>query len=268
MPNGEHVDPAGEPSPAPSPGTGQEGVTADSALPAPGVPRDPAAKDRVQGQAVQVTRIGASPRSDVVVGGLGVAGQHAELRRTRDGRCSIIDLGSEAGTYVNGTRVTRQDLNEGDVIRVVRTTFRLAGGELTAYVDDGTAAELLAGTVITRLERWLELEGVFEVPGVGHVELAGEIDWEPGGGTLYLRRLDDRRAWRIDVPVTARPATPEEDKTALQREQERADELQRRLDSREQDLATLRAELRGLAAEHPAVLPLLDRLGVRPESGA
>jgi hypothetical protein len=72
--------------------------------------------------------------------------------------------------------------------------------------------------VITRLERWLEQEGVFEA-GVGYVELAGELDWEPGGGTLYLRRVDDGKVWRVDVPVAVRPATPEEAKTALQREQ-------------------------------------------------
>jgi len=131
----------------------------------------------------------------------------------------------------------------------------------------GTDEELLAGTLITRLERWLELEGVFEVPGVGHVELAGEIDWEPGGGTLYLRRLDDGKVWRVDVPVAVRPATPEEAKTALQRERDRMAELRRQLDAREQRIAALHAELRVLAAGNPAVLPVLDRLGIRPEQG-
>jgi hypothetical protein len=64
---------------------------------------------------------------------------------------------------------------------------------------------------------------------------------------LYLRRVDDGKIWRVDVPVAVRAATPEEAKTALQREQDRA------------------AELRALAAGNPAVLPVLDRLGIRPE---
>jgi hypothetical protein len=70
--------------------------------------------------------------------------------------------------------------------------------------------ELLAGMLHARIERWLELEGVFTILGFGDVELAGELDWEPGAGPVYLRRLDDGQVWRADITVTARPATPGE----------------------------------------------------------
>ena len=216
----------------------------------------------------QVTRIGRRPGNDIVVQDLGVSKEHAQLRRTPPGRYSIIDLGSHGGTYVNGTRVRRQELSEGDIIAIGPATFRLAGGELIEYAGDGTDEELLAGMIVTRLERWLELEGVFEVPGAGHVELAGEIDWEPGSGTLYLRRLGDGRVWRVDVPVAVRPAMPEEAKTPLQRERDLAAELRRQLDAREHRIDSLQAELRVLAAGNPAVLPVLDRLGIRPEPEA
>jgi pSer/pThr/pTyr-binding forkhead associated (FHA) protein len=93
-----------------------------------------------------------------------VSKHHAELCRTPAGRCSIIDLGSHRGTYVNGTRISQQELNEGDVIAIGHATFRLASGELAEYADVGTDEDLLAGMLLTRLERWLELEGVFEVP--------------------------------------------------------------------------------------------------------
>ena len=235
MPPDQHVNPAEEPSSTPS-----------STQP-------------------QVTRIGRHPGNDIVIADLGVSKQHAELRRSPAGRYSIIDLGSHRGTYVNGTRVRQQELSEGDIITIGRATFRLVGGELTGYVDDEAHGELLAGMIITRLERWLELEGVFEVPGVGHVEVAGEIDWEPGSGTLYLRRVDDGKIWRVDVPVAARPATPDEAKTALQHAQDLAAELRGQLDAREQRLDSLQAGLRALAAGNPAVLPLLDQLGIRPE---
>lgn len=98
--------------------------------------------------------------------------------------------------------------------------------------------------------------------------LAGEIDWEPGSGTLYLRRLDDGKTWRVDVPVAVRTATTEEAKTARQRERDRAAELHSQLDAREHRIDSLQAELRALAAGNPAVLPVLDRLGIRPEPGA
>jgi hypothetical protein len=70
--------------------------------------------------------------------------------------------------------------------------------------------ELLAAALHARIERWLELEGIFTILGFGDVELASELDWEPGAGPLYLRRLDDRQVWRADITVTARPAAPGE----------------------------------------------------------
>jgi hypothetical protein len=127
--------------------------------------------------------------------------------------------------------------------------------------------ELLAGVLQLKIERWLELEGVFDVAGFGDVELAGELDWESGAGPVYLRRLDDRQVWRADIAITARPATPEEAKTALQREQDRTAELRGQLDARERRIDALQAELRALAAGNPAVLPALNRLGISPEQG-
>ena len=265
MPPDQHVNPAEEPSPTPSPSRPQAPATGGIRF-MPGVLREPTSRVRIQSQ---VMRIGRPPDNDIVISDLGVSKQHAELRRTPAGRYSIIDLGSHNGTYVNGTRVSQQELNEGDIIAIGHSAaFRLAGGELVEYAVDGSDGELLAGMIVTRLERWLELEGPFEVPGVGQVELAGEIGWEPGSGTLYLRRPGDGRVWRVDVPVTARPATPEETRTALQRERDLTAELRRQLDEREHRIDSLQAELRALAAGNPAVLPVLDRLGIRPDPEA
>jgi FHA domain len=264
MPSDQHVNPAEVPSPTYSPGRPEDPAADDTTF-APGVPRDPASRIRVQPPAM---RIGRRPDNDIVVADLGVSKQHAELRRTPDGRCSIIDLGSHGGTYVNGTRVSQQELSEGDVIAIGHATFRLSGGQLIEYADHEAVAELLAGMIVARLERWLEAEGDIEVTGVGRVELARDFDRQPGSGTLYLRRLGDGRAWRVDVPVAVRPATPEEANTALQRARDLAGELRRQLDAREHRIDSLQAELRALAARNPAVLPVLDRLGIRPEPEA
>ena len=118
-------------------------------------------------------------------------------------------------------------------------------------------AEMLAGVLLLRIERWLETEGVFDVAGVGDFELAAELDWESGAGPVYLRRLGDNQVWRADIAITARPATPEEAKTALQREQDTTAELRRQL-------GALQAGIRALAAEDPSVLPALGRHGISP----
>jgi hypothetical protein len=63
--------------------------------------------------------------------------------------------------------------------------------------------ELLVGALHARIERWLELEGVFTILGFGDVELAGELDWEPGAAPVYLRRLDDGQVWRSAVATAS-----------------------------------------------------------------
>ncbi len=100
----------------------------------PDQPVNPTARVYIQSP---VMRIGRRPDNDIIVPDPGVSKQHAELRRTPAGRYSIIDLGSHSGTYVNGTRVNQQELKEGDIIAIGHATFRLAGGELIEYVDDG-----------------------------------------------------------------------------------------------------------------------------------
>jgi pSer/pThr/pTyr-binding forkhead associated (FHA) protein len=136
MPPDQHVNPAEERS-LTSPPTRPEGPAADGTTFSPGVLREPAQRVRIQSQ---VIRIGRRPGNDIVIEDLGVSEHHAELRRTPAGRYSIIDLGSHNGTYVNGTRVSQQELNEGDIIAIGHATLRLAGGELVEYVDDGRSS--------------------------------------------------------------------------------------------------------------------------------
>ena len=58
-----------------------------------------------------------------------ISGQHCELTRTGK-RIEIVDLGSTNGTLVNGARlIGRTRLENGDLIRVGRTEFRVSFGE-------------------------------------------------------------------------------------------------------------------------------------------
>jgi ABC-type multidrug transport system ATPase subunit len=127
-------------SPAPFPDFGRRdnnyGAAPGDTTFLPGVMREPTSKVRIQSK---VMKIGRRPDNDIVVNDLGVSKQHAELRLSPTGRYQILDLGSHNGTFVNGNRVNEAELSENDIIAIGHATYRLVGGELIQYLDDGRA---------------------------------------------------------------------------------------------------------------------------------
>jgi ABC-type multidrug transport system ATPase subunit len=128
-------DPFADFARSPAPSAAPEVSSSDTTF-MPGVLREPTSKVRIQSK---VMTIGRRPDNDIVVHDLGVSKQHAELRVSPTGTYSIIDLGSHNGTFVNGSRVNQAQLKDDDIIAVGHATFRLVGGELIEYVDDGRA---------------------------------------------------------------------------------------------------------------------------------
>src|SRR6478672_7194466 len=110
----------------------------------PSVDRRPTSRMPLPAKAMRIGRI---PDDLVVLSDLNVSRHHAELRKSPTGSYEIIDLGSHNGTFVNGQRVTKQVLTEQDLVSIGSSTFRLTGGELRQFVDDGnitfTAQELV-----------------------------------------------------------------------------------------------------------------------------
>jgi ABC transport system ATP-binding/permease protein len=100
----------------------------------PSVDRRPTARMPLPAKAM---RIGRVPDNDVVLSDLNVSRHHAELRKSPTGSYEIVDLGSHNGTFVNGQRVTKQLLTEQDLVSIGSSTFRLTGGELRQFVDEG-----------------------------------------------------------------------------------------------------------------------------------
>ena len=71
-----------------------------------------------------MTRIGRSGSADVAFDDGSVSRRHAVVMTRMDGGAEISDDGSLNGTFVNGTRVQRHILAEGDEITIGRRTMR------------------------------------------------------------------------------------------------------------------------------------------------
>jgi ABC transport system ATP-binding/permease protein len=87
-----------------------------------------------------VLRIGRDPGSDVVVDDVLVSRRHAEIRPLGEGRYEVADLDSANGTFVNGRKVHRAELEQRDVVMVGRNAYQVIGEALEEYVDTGDVA--------------------------------------------------------------------------------------------------------------------------------
>lgn len=71
--------------------------------------------------------LGRSSECDVQLDGDGVSRRHAMLERRPDESIELVDLGSRNGTFVNGERIDRATVRDGDKIQVGWTVvFKLA----------------------------------------------------------------------------------------------------------------------------------------------
>jgi two-component system cell cycle response regulator len=70
----------------------------------------------------ELTIIGRGPKVAVRLNDEGVSREHCQLVREGD-KVVLVDLGSTNGTFCNGIRVDRRELNDGDKIMVGSTTI-------------------------------------------------------------------------------------------------------------------------------------------------
>ena len=179
----------------------------------------------------EVSTIGRDPACALRVDDPLVAGRHALVRCTHDGRYELVDLGSRRGTYVGERRVSSQVLRHGDEILVgpvrlrfeeaarpgrdeARATLRRssdvvahAAVELTAALEH--AADLpamMAALLRTALEVVGAERGAVLLIGEGearpYLQLARKRDGTPTDVTLSTTLLSEVVARRAGV-VTA-----------------------------------------------------------------
>jgi hypothetical protein len=82
----------------------------------------------LKGKSFDITGVGTytigRKECDVVLDDEKVSRKHASVVIIREGQYAVQDLASRNGTYVNGIRLTRRNVQHNDLIRVGSTTLR------------------------------------------------------------------------------------------------------------------------------------------------
>lgn len=100
--------------------------TTPFAAPHPGTHTDRPVRSRVR------ATVGRSSTNDIVLDDGLVSRVHAILVSTSAG-VEIRDINSRNGTFVNGSRVGRALLRNGDIVTIGNTAFAVSGTELVPY---------------------------------------------------------------------------------------------------------------------------------------
>jgi len=104
--------------------------------------------------------IGRATDNDIVVDDLLVSRRHAEVTFRGDGTAVLTDLGTHNGTFVNGRRVDRATLRDGDVVGIGHHQFRLTAGVFEQDIDTGEISFEAFGVSVTLPDGKVLLDGV------------------------------------------------------------------------------------------------------------
>ena len=119
--------------------------------------------------------IGKLSRCDLKLDDTNVSRRHARIELDKDGKVHIVDLGSTNGTRLNGMRVNKAALNDGDQIEIGITRIRVRFGAELAKAS--VAAGPSARTAISR-DGFYRTEEDSARKGVGRLALEGALLWE------------------------------------------------------------------------------------------
>jgi pSer/pThr/pTyr-binding forkhead associated (FHA) protein len=75
-----------------------------------------------------VRTLGRAPRADFIVDASLVSRLHCRLTVRDNDALEVEDLGSTNGTFVNGRKIRRAQLNEGDELGIGRVTLKVERG--------------------------------------------------------------------------------------------------------------------------------------------
>jgi len=89
-----------------------------------------------------IMSIGRARDNDIVIENLAISRNHSRIRRDGD-RFFLSDLNSANGTYLNGERITKAELTDGDTVSIGKhkLIFRNEAADTEALISDAFGAE-------------------------------------------------------------------------------------------------------------------------------
>ena len=119
--------------------------------------------------------IGKLSRCDLKLDDTNVSRRHARIEISKDGKVHVVDLGSTNGTRLNGMRVNKAALNDGDQLEIGITRLRVRFG--SELIKASASAGPSARTAISR-EGFYRTEEDNKRKGTGRLALEGALLWE------------------------------------------------------------------------------------------
>ncbi|WP_242424150.1 FHA domain-containing protein, partial [Frankia sp. EI5c] len=129
--------------------------------------------------------LGRARDNDIVITDLLASRRHAELYIGRSG-LQIADLDSANGVFVNGRRISRANVNQGDVIAIGHHVFQLEGELLVEYLDSGDVSFEADALNVFAGEKQLMHDMTFKLPGRA---LLGVVGPSGAGKSTLLNAL-------------------------------------------------------------------------------
>lgn len=134
--------------------------------------------------------LGRHADNDIVIAHRAVSGQHAAFSTTPAGIC-LEDLGSTNGTFVNGKRIARHLLGDGDQIVVAKFQIRFVAGA-TALPDAVGSIEVVGGPNAGKKLMLVKPVSTLGRPGVQVVAITRQ------GGQFFIHHVEGETSPQVN----------------------------------------------------------------------
>ena len=185
---------------------------------------------------IKVITIGRSSENDIVINDAKVSRTHIQLVQNDSGVCSVVDLNSANGTFVNGKKISGEErLQENDSIRIGDTTL-----SWQEYIKQSCSVEQAPQDIVNPTKktnrRWWYVTACIVL-----VVLVGGIVFYIYYNRNVLERIEDAKRSQEEIQKEQLRQDAEHKAAEAKRLQSEADELFR------QDLILQSDESRALA---------------------